>query len=200
MTTMRVLIIVANPREKSFSHQLAEAYLDGATEAGKSVTTLDLYTSDLQLDFLRPETVVEYAEQQAVRGELQRMMYDAQEIVIIHPLWWGGPPAILKNFIDQVLTPGFAYRYKRRTGIPRRFDIIPERLLKGRTVRLFVTADGQRWTNAVRLMPWLMTWNMYIFRFTGLKLKSVRLYDFMRNRTAIQRSKWLAQIAATAKK
>jgi putative NADPH-quinone reductase len=200
MAAKRVLIIIANPRENSFSHQLADAYLDGAIEAGKSVKTLDLYASDLQLDFLRPETKAEFAEQQAIREELQQMVYDAQELVIIHPLWWGGPPAILKNFIDQVFTPGFAYRYKRRSHIPRRFDIMPQRLLKGRHVRLFVTADGQRWTNAVRLMPWLMTWNMYIFRFTGLKLRSVRLFDFMRNRSAMQRSKWLAQVAAMARK
>src|SRR5215213_6020318 len=152
---MHILIILANPRQNSFSHQIAEAYKEGAEDAGKTVTLLDLYQTELQLDFLRPESREEFTEQHPIRQELQAMIRRADELVIIHPLWWGGPPAILKNFIDQTFTPGFAYRYVRRRGIPRRLDIIPKRLLKGRRVRLFVTGDGQHWTNLLRTFPYL---------------------------------------------
>jgi len=197
---MRSLIIVANPRPESFSHQLAEAYKEGANHGGKSVKILDLYTTDLQLDFLRPETKSEFEEQQPIREELQQMVYEADELVIIHPLWWGGPPAILKNFIDQILTPGFAYRHVRRRGIPKKLDVMPRRLLKGRKVKLFISCDGQRWTNALRLMPYLSMWNLYILRFTGMKLTTFRLFDDMRHRTDIERGKWLARVNRMAAK
>lgn len=191
---MRSLIIIANPRPGSFSHQIAEAYLEGAVQSGKHIDLLDLYSTDLQLDFLRPETHSEFKEQQPIREKLQQMVYDAHEIIIIHPLWWGGPPAILKNYIDQILTPGFAYRHIRRKKIPKKLDVLPQRLLKGRGVRLFITCDGQRWTNILRFMPYYGMWNFYILRFTGMKLRSFRLFDDMRNRSDIKRAKWLAKV------
>lgn len=197
---MNVLIIIANPRANSFSHQIASAYLDGAIAAGKRVETLDLYTTDLQLDFLRPETPDEFDEQQPVREALQRQLAGADELVVVHPLWWGGPPAILKNYIDQIFMPGFAYRYKRRPRLPKQLDILPERLLRDKQARLFVTGDGQHWTNRLRLMPWLMTWRYYVLGFSGISLKSVRFFDFMRHRSALKRSQWLADVHRLAQK
>jgi NAD(P)H dehydrogenase (quinone) len=31
--------------------------------------------------------------------------------IIVHPNWWGQPPAILKGWVDRVLRPGVAYRF-----------------------------------------------------------------------------------------
>jgi NAD(P)H dehydrogenase (quinone) len=33
-------------------------------------------------------------------------------IIIIHPNWWGQPPAILKGWIDRVIRPGVAYEFE----------------------------------------------------------------------------------------
>lgn len=197
---MHILIIVANPRENSFSHQIAEAYRDGAVLTGKTVETLDLYTSELQLGFLKPENKVEHATNQPVREGLQDLIRQAGELVIIHPLWWGGPPAILKNFIDQVLTPGFAYQRQRRKWLPKAFDRSNKPLLKGTAVRLFVTCDKQWLSNALRLLPHLNIWYFDVFRVSGLHLKSFKLYDSMRRRTGLKRSKWLARINQMATK
>ncbi len=196
---MNVLIIIANPQDKSFSHKIAYAYNDGARAAGHKVEQLDLYTSPLQLSYLQPESKHQYEQNQPVRTELQSKITWADEIIFIHPLWWGGPPAILKNFIDQIFTPGFAYRHaKDKKYLPKRLNVIPRRLLTGRTARLFVTCDGQRWTNALRLMPYLVTWQMYIFRYTGLKLVSFQLFDFMRHRPDLTKAKWLAKVRTIA--
>ena len=35
----------------------------------------------------------------------------ADGIVIVHPNWWGQPPAILKGWIDRVIRPGVAYEF-----------------------------------------------------------------------------------------
>lgn len=196
---MKTLIIVANPQANSYSHKICDSYREGAAAAGHRVEVLDLYTTHLQLGFLRAETAQEHKKNQAIRGELQAKIKEAREIVFIHPLWWGGPPAILKNFIDQVFTPGFAYKHaKRKAWLPDRLNVIPQQLLKGRTVRLFVTCDGQRWTNAARMMPYLLTWQFYIFRFTGLKLASFHLFDYMRRRDDLTRAKWLAKVHTIA--
>jgi len=36
---------------------------------------------------------------------------EASGIVIVHPNWWGQPPAILKGWVDRVLRPGVAYEF-----------------------------------------------------------------------------------------
>ncbi len=194
---MRVLILVAHPQKNSFSHKIASAYKDGALAAGHSIDLLDVYTTPLQLGFLKPESKTEHATQQPIREALQAKITNADEIVIIHPLWWGGPPAILKNFIDQVFTPGFAYRPARKKFLlPGRLSLMPQRLLKGRRVRLFVTCDSQRWTNTLRLMPHLVTWDMYVFRVCGLRLASFHMFDYMKRRDDLTRAKWLAKVRA----
>jgi putative NADPH-quinone reductase len=44
---------------------------------------------------------------QAHCGEIAR----AEGIIIVHPNWWGQPPAIMKGWIDRVFRPGVAYRF-----------------------------------------------------------------------------------------
>jgi NAD(P)H dehydrogenase (quinone) len=195
-----ITIFVANPKDNSFSHQLAHAYSEGASQTGKMVTLIDLYDPDFALGFLKPETRSEYERNQPIRERLQAAISEADELVFVHPLWWGGPPAILKNMIDQVFTPGFAYKRVKRPLIPRQLDIVPQRLLRGKRVRLLITCDGKRWTNMARMMPYLGVWNGYVFRFTGLKLSSFHLFDDMRGRDGFWRGKHLARINKLAAK
>ena len=45
----------------------------------------------------------------------------ADGIVIVHPNWWGQPPAILKGWVDRVIRPGVAYRFEegdKGEGVP----------------------------------------------------------------------------------
>lgn len=196
---MNILIIIAHPQKESFTHKVADAYREGASSAGHSVKLLDLYQTKLQLGFLQPESRSEYARNQPIREKLQAMVAQADELVFVHPLWWGGQPAILKNYIDQVFTPGFAYRNPRAiTILPKRLHIAPQRLLKGRSVKLFITCDGQWWTHAIRMMPYLLTWYFYIFCITGLRLRSFYLFDYMKYRDGMTRAKWLAKVNRSA--
>jgi putative NADPH-quinone reductase len=39
----------------------------------------------------------------------------ADHLVWIHPVWWGGLPALTKGFIDRVFLPGFAFRYRENS-------------------------------------------------------------------------------------
>lgn len=183
----------------SFSHKLADAYQDGAAAAGRSIERLDLYASSDQIGFLKPESQSEYQANQPIRHKWQSQIMAADELVFIHPLWWGGPPAILKNFIDQVFMPGFAYRPSRPILHPR-VGITTRRLLKGKRARVMITCNDQRWTNALRLMPYFLVWYFYVFRYVGLKPASFQLFDFMKHRSDLQRAKWLAKVRNMAAK
>jgi NAD(P)H-dependent FMN reductase len=62
----------------------------------------------------------------------QRLIQWADHLVFVYPTWWGTVPALLKGFLDRVLTAGFAFNeIKGGTGY--------EPLLKGRSARLITT-------------------------------------------------------------
>ena len=53
-----------------------------------------------------------------------------EHLVLVYPLWLGDVPALLKAFLEQLLRPGIAFRYRGAT---------PEKLMKGRSARIVVT-------------------------------------------------------------
>ncbi|SDD84857.1 NAD(P)H-dependent oxidoreductase [Auraticoccus monumenti] len=72
-----------------------------------------------------------------VRAE-QTKLATAELLVIQFPLWWYGPPAILKGWFDRVLTSGFAYGdLDPELGVPRRYG---DGGLAGRRALVVVTA------------------------------------------------------------
>jgi NAD(P)H dehydrogenase (quinone) len=52
-----------------------------------------------------------------VRTQQEKVSW-ADGIVFIHPIWWTGPPAILKGWIDRVFSIGFAYILDEKDGHP----------------------------------------------------------------------------------
>jgi NAD(P)H dehydrogenase (quinone) len=166
-TQKRSLVITAHPSSKGFTHQIAEAYKKGVESVGGSVEILDLYKTDLKQDFLRFESPKEIAPNPA-RTAIQEKITAADEIVFIHPLWWLGPPAILKNFLDQNISAHFAFRYVNGK---------LEGLLKGKTSCVFITCDGKRWLYTLMAMPFWSIWKFAVIEYCGMKLRAFKIMD-----------------------
>jgi len=66
---------------------------------------LDLYQTELKIDFLRFEQQSDLKQPNSIQEALQAKITAADELVFIFPVWWVNMPAILKNFFDTVLTP-----------------------------------------------------------------------------------------------
>ena len=104
---------------------------NGARQAGAQCRELIL--SDIRFDHNVHEAS---PEQQSLEPDLvraQRVIYWAEHLVFVYPAWWGTFPALLKGFLDRVMTPGFAFR-----------DVSPDKwdkLLAGRTTDLITTMD-----------------------------------------------------------
>ncbi|MES2951364.1 MAG: NAD(P)H-dependent oxidoreductase [Pseudomonadota bacterium] len=128
---MRCLLILAHPRRDSLCGALFDAYAKGARLAG--VQCRELVLCDMQFD---PDVHTLSPEQQALEPDLLRAQRDiawAEHLVFFYPTWWGTFPALLKGFLDRVLTPGFAFRH-------RTVDLW-DRLLAGRTADLIISMD-----------------------------------------------------------
>ncbi|HMP76016.1 MAG TPA: NAD(P)H-dependent oxidoreductase [Kiritimatiellia bacterium] len=123
---MNVLHVIANPRpiEDSVSKQLAAAFFAKLLGENPDVTVnnIDLYQEPppfLSLEAYRalymPLTSPGYtptkAEDQAIgyaKAQAENLR-QADILVLTMPMWAGGPPAIMKAWLDQVVQPGLMY-------------------------------------------------------------------------------------------
>ncbi len=145
-----VLIVTAHPEPASFNQALTARAAEALRAAGHEVTLSDLYAEGFDPtagrgDFATtadPSTFHYQSEQaHACRhhsfapdiAREQARLERADLLILQFPLWWGGPPAILKGWIDRVLAYGFAYVDGYR------FD---NGLFRGRRAALSVTTGG----------------------------------------------------------
>jgi len=163
-----VLIIIAHPRKESLTAAIALKYKELSMEAGNAVELIDLYTCEYQQPFFTFDDANALTQTKEMTY-FQDKISKADEIVLFFPYWWGGMPAILKNFIDWNLSKGFAFNYVNSR---------PNGLLKNKTMSIFTTTGAPKFiytiTGANRRLK-----NMFkeqIINFCGMKLGSCNIY------------------------
>ncbi|HEV2512134.1 NAD(P)H-dependent oxidoreductase [Bosea sp. (in: a-proteobacteria)] len=127
---MNILIVFAHPEPESFCGALKDVAVSTLSAAGHAVVVSDLYRQGFSpvgdhRDFDHPTDApfIYQAEQrrahregsycEPIAAEHAKLM--AADVVMFNfPLWWFGPPAILKGWIDRVMSVGFAYDSDRR--------------------------------------------------------------------------------------
>jgi len=127
---MRVLLIDGHPDPDSarFVHALADAYAEGCEAGGHDLRRLRL--ADMDFPVLRSPQEWMESEPCPTIASAQEDLSWAQHVVLLYPLWLGDVPALVKAFLEQVVRPGFAHRYREKG--------LPEKLLTGRSARIVV--------------------------------------------------------------
>ena len=132
MSSQRIVLIQGHPDPLGghLCHSLADAYAQGAQQAGHEVRRVQV----AQLDFplLRSEQAWKHSPLPESLQQAQADMGWAQHWVLFFPLWLGDMPALLKGFLEQVARPGFAFRADE--GLP-----MGQNVLAGRSARIIVT-------------------------------------------------------------
>jgi NAD(P)H dehydrogenase (quinone) len=109
---MNVLIVLAHPNPHSFTAGLVREARAFLTDAGHQVTVRDLYRPVFD-PLLGPRDFLAY-EQGSVPEDVkneQKLLADADLLILAYPLWWAGMPAILKGWLDRIMTQGFSFRF-----------------------------------------------------------------------------------------
>lgn len=180
-----VLVVLGHPSSTSLSAALAQAYAQGAREAGHKVRVLQL--GDLSFD---PVLHGSNPHHQPLEHDLlaaQEALRWAQHVVWVFPVWWGGIPALLKGFLDRAFTSGYAYKFKPGASFPTP-------LLSGRTADLLVLLDTPPWYYRwVYRMPAVHQMCKTTLAFCGIRTRRVRLWGPVIHSTDAQRAGWLAQ-------
>jgi NAD(P)H dehydrogenase (quinone) len=127
---MRTLLVLnGHPEADGLCADLTAAYVEAARSAAPVVR--------IDLRELRFDPVLRRREQ-PLEPDLQRAaeaILAAGHVTWIFPTWWSATPALVKGFVDRVLTAGFAFRYRGK-------NQVPERLLAGRSARVISPMDS----------------------------------------------------------
>ena len=187
---MAISIILAHPNPGSFNHAIAQTASDALRRLGHGVILHDLYAerfdpvlpgNEIDDDAVLPPGVEQHCREIAA----------ADGIVIVHPNWWGGPPAIMKGWIDRVLRPGVAYRFDECDS----GEGVPVGLLKARAAIVFNTSNTPRERELAAFGdPLERTWRDCIFGLCGVPHFHRRMFETIITSTPEQRKQWLREV------
>lgn len=148
---MRVMVLHAHPVEQSFNHALYNTVIETLKTRGHQVDAVDLYAENFNPVMSREGRLTYHDVPDNVTPELKpyvdRLMA-AEGLVIIHPVWNYGFPAILKGYFDRVFMPGVSFVLEGGDG-PDKGKLVPN--LKHIKKVVFVTSYG-----GDRFRTWIM--------------------------------------------
>lgn len=190
---MNILVIVAHPNKSSFSHAIASACSRTLVENGHEVIVHDLYEE--RFDPLL--TASEISRDAVLSPEIQQHCDEisrADGIVIVHPNWWGQPPAILKGWIDRVIRPGVAYEFLEGDA----GEGVPQGLLNAGCAVIFNTSNTET-TREKNVFgdPLEAIWKDCIFGLCGVPTVYRRMFNVVVTSTEEERKRWLTEVIAT---
>ena len=136
MNKLTISVILAHPDKQSFTHAIAATVVQKLKENGHRINFHDLYAERFDPILPSPEIPTEDPLPPDIKRHCDEIC-SADGIVIIHPNWWGQPPAILKGWIDRVIRPQVAYTFLDENN----GEGIPVGLLKAQTAIVLNTAN-----------------------------------------------------------
>ena len=193
---MKILVILAHPNKRSFNHAIAAAVIEILNRNDHEVIFHDLYEE--RFDPVLP--FYEIPKDVPLPLEIQdhcREISEAEGIVIIHPNWWGQPPAILKGWVDRVIRPGVAYEFIGED----KGEGVPNGLLKAKTAIVFNTSNTEREREKnVFGDPLETIWKNCIFGLCGVKNFYRKMFSIVVLSSQEQRKEWLNEVRHTITK
>jgi len=193
---MNASVILAHPAWGSFNHAIADTAVQSLRAAGHHVAFHDLYQEQFPPLFSAAEIQQDAELDPAVARHCAEIIA-ADGIIIVHPNWWGMPPAILKGWIDRVLRPEVAYRFVAND----KGEGVPVGLLKARAAIVFNTANTPEERERELFGDPLETlWKKCIFDLCGVRTVHRRTFTVMVTSTPQQRQEWLAETRATVER
>jgi len=182
----KILVINGHPNHESFNFGLADSYLKGAVASGAKVETITIaalkFNPNLQFGYqkrteLEPDLL-----------ESWEKIKRADHLVWIHPVWWGGLPAITKGFIDRLFLPGMAFLYRENS-------VWWDKLLKGKTAHIITTLDQPGWYYRLFFgRPSVNQLKKSTLEFCGIKPVKVSYIGVIKSSDDSQRAKWLKKV------
>lgn len=171
---MNILIVTGNPKKENHTILIANAYKEEVEKQGHKVEMLDLYAQENLIPYMLCDKEQDGRSSDKVE-HMHELITWAEEIVVVHPIWWGLMPAAVKNWMDEVFGPHFAYQYDQSGK-----EI---KMLTGKKAKVFTTAGSvalyYRFAFMRFFTPIHLIWKYALFGFCGIELIDFKVQDTM---------------------
>ena len=187
---MNISVILGHPRPGSFNHALAASAVDAARASCHKVRFHDLQAEGFDPVLTAGEEPAGAALPALIELHCREIV-EADGIVIVHPNWWGMPPAVLTGWIDRVLRPGVAYRFDEGDA----GEGPPIGLLRARTALVLNTSNTLP-DRETRVFgdPLERIWKDCIFGLCGVTNVVRRTFGAIVTSTPAERQAWLEEV------
>jgi len=184
-----ISIILAHPDKSSFNHAIARTAVEQLEKNGYDVALHDLYAENFDPLLVSREIPKHAVLPEVVENHCEEIRH-AQGIIVIHPNWWGQPPAVLKGWIDRVIRPGVAYEFLEGDS----GEGIPRGLLTAKTAIVFNTSNtGIERERQTFGDPLETIWRNCVFGLCGVSTFYRRTFGIVVTSTESERKQWLEE-------
>ena len=185
---MKYLVIFAHPNTDSLNGYFKQAICDQLVSDGNEVEVRDLYK--LRFDPVLSLQDMEGQRRGVVSHDVKKeqdFIVQADFILILHPIWWTGLPAIMKGYIDRVFSYGFAYRYEAG---------VQKGLLGGKQVMIINThgKSSSEYVDTEMDRALSLTSDLGIYQYCGLEVVQHLYVEKADRMTAEIAASWLSRI------
>jgi putative NADPH-quinone reductase len=186
---MKILIILGHPDSGSLNHAIAHAIREDLLGDGHDVMFHDLHEEGFP-SLLPADEIPESGKIEQIVKIHCNELSSAEVIIIVHPNWWGQPPAILKGWIDRVFRPGIAYRFDEGDG----GEGIPIGLLNASSAVVINTSNTPAEREHIAFGdPLDSIWRRCIFDLCGVTNFHRRMFSVVVTSTMEQRTGWIEE-------
>ncbi len=166
----KILVINAHPYDESYVSELFRTYVNHLDTNKHQVKTIEL--GKMTFD---PVLRYGYTKRMPVDNDIelsQNLVSWADHIVFFYPIWWTTMPALLKGWIDRVITPGFAFNSE---------GFKTTKHLKGRTAQLFMTSDAPALYQRLILNSPVRLMKRHILGYCGIKVVKSDIFGMVKS-------------------
>jgi NAD(P)H dehydrogenase (quinone) len=161
----KYLIIFANPSHEGHGGYLLSEITNKLKNEQKDYEIIDLYALNYN-PVLKKEELYSAGNKEISEENLnfQKKIQAADRLIFIYPIWWQNMPAILKGFLDRIITGGFGFKYVLG---------VPVGLLKGKKAAIFASCAGPVfYTRFFIANSAINVLEKHILHFCGIKTRS----------------------------
>jgi NAD(P)H dehydrogenase (quinone) len=109
---LKTLVVYCHPNPDSLSAALYTAAVESLKAQGHELRCLDLYSENFQPILTRDERAAYLSNTSFIQARVQphvdALMW-CEHLVFVFPIWFYGPPAMLKGWLERVWLPGVAF-------------------------------------------------------------------------------------------